>query len=36
MQELDPAILQKANAWLQGGYDDDIKKQIQSLLDNKA
>ena len=36
MQELDPAILQKANSWLQGSYDDDVKKQVQKLLDDKA
>lgn len=36
MQELDPTILQKANAWLQGSYDADVKQQIQALLDNKA
>lgn len=35
MQELDPAILQKANSWLQGSYDDDVKQQIQKLLDDK-
>jgi phosphoglucomutase len=36
MQELDPTILQKVNSWLQGSYDDDVKQQIQSLLDEKA
>src|ERR1700744_3470792 len=36
MQELDPIILQKAQAWLDGNYDDDVKQQIQKLLDNKA
>ena len=36
MQELDPTILQKANAWLQGSYDADVKQEIQTLLDNKA
>ena len=36
MQELDPAILKKANAWLEGSYDDDVKKEVQALLDNKA
>lgn len=35
-QELDPTILQKANAWLQGSYDDDVKQQIQTLLDHEA
>src|ERR1700743_3129191 len=36
MQELDPIILQKANAWLSGNYDADVKQQIQKLLDDKA
>jgi phosphoglucomutase len=36
MQELDPKILLKANEWLQGNYDDDIKQQIQSLIDQQA
>ena len=36
MQELDATILQKANAWLQGSYDADVKQEIQTLLDNKA
>jgi len=36
MQELDPTILQKANSWLQGSYDDDVKQEIQALLDQKA
>ena len=36
MQELDPTILEKANAWLQGNYDADIKQAIQKLLDDKA
>jgi phosphoglucomutase len=36
MQELDPTILEKANAWLQGNYDTDVKQAIQKLLDDKA
>jgi len=36
MQELDPTILEKANQWLQGNYDADVKNQIQKLLDDKA
>jgi phosphoglucomutase len=36
MQELDPTILQKANSWLQGNYDADVKQAIQKLLDDKA
>ncbi|MDB5009443.1 MAG: phospho-sugar mutase [Mucilaginibacter sp.] len=36
MQELDPIILQQANAWLQGNYDTDVKQEIKTLLDQKA
>src|ERR1700744_6438971 len=36
MQELDATILQRANAWLNGNYDDDVKQEIQALLDNRA
>jgi len=36
MQELDPAILQRASAWLKGNYDDEVKKQIQTLIDQEA
>src|ERR1700744_3252143 len=36
MQELDATILQRANAWLNGNYDDDVKQEIQARLDNKA
>jgi phosphoglucomutase len=36
MQELDPTILQKANSWLQGNYDADVKQEIQKLIDDKA
>ena len=36
MQELDPTILRKVNSWLQGSYDADVKKQIQTLLDQEA
>ena len=36
MQELDPTILEKANAWLQGNYDADAKRAIQKMLDDKA
>src|SRR6195952_162873 len=36
MQELDPIILQKANAWLQGSYDADVKQEIQNLIDQKS
>jgi phosphoglucomutase len=36
MQELDPAVLAKANQWLEGNYDADVKAQIQKLLDDKA
>ncbi|WP_345953665.1 phospho-sugar mutase [Mucilaginibacter sp. PAMB04168] len=36
MQELDPTILQKANSWLEGNYDADVKQAVQKLLDDKA
>jgi phosphoglucomutase len=36
MQELDSTILQKANLWLEGSYDADVKQQIQKLIDEKA
>jgi phosphoglucomutase len=36
MQELDPTILEKANQWLQGSYDDDVKQAVQKLIDDKA
>ncbi|MEO6980977.1 MAG: phospho-sugar mutase [Mucilaginibacter sp.] len=29
-------MLQKANAWLTGNYDADVKQEIQALIDNKA
>ncbi|BAU53521.1 phospho-sugar mutase [Mucilaginibacter gotjawali] len=36
MQELDPAVLNKVNSWLQGSYDADVKQQIQKMLDEGA
>ena len=36
MQELDPTILSKANAWLHGNYDAAVKQEIQKLIDDKA
>ena len=36
MQELDPTILSKANAWLNGNYDAAVKQEIQKLIDDKA
>ena len=36
MQELEPAVLQKINSWLQGSYDQTVKNEIQKLLDEKA
>lgn len=35
MQELEPAILNKVNIWLNGNYDAETKKEIQNLLDNR-
>ena len=34
-QELEPAVQDKINQWLQGSYDEDTKKEIQQLLDEK-
>ena len=36
MHELEPSVLQKINAWLQGSYDSDTKNEIQNLLDQKS
>ena len=36
MHELDPAVLAKVNTWLNGNYDETVKKDIQKLLDDKA
>ena len=36
MQELDPAVLNKVNSWLQGSYDAEVKQQIQKMLDEGA
>ncbi|MFD2866376.1 phospho-sugar mutase [Mucilaginibacter antarcticus] len=36
MQELDPSILAKANAWLEGNYDADTKAEIKRLIDTNA
>ncbi len=36
MQTIDPIILQKANAWLNGNYDADIKKEIQKLINSES
>jgi phosphoglucomutase len=36
MQQLDPSVQQKVNAWLNGNYDADVKQQIQKMLNDKA
>ncbi len=36
MQDLEPAVQEKINQWLQGSYDEETKKQIQQLVDDKA
>jgi phosphoglucomutase len=36
MQELDPTILEKATAWLEGNYDKAVKQEIQKLIDDKS
>lgn len=35
MQELEPAVQEKINQWLQGSYDEATKKEIQQLLDDQ-
>jgi phosphoglucomutase len=34
MQELETSILNKINLWLEGSYDNETKKEINSLLDS--
>ena len=36
MSELDQNIQQKIGTWLQGNYDDQVKQQIQKLIDDGA
>lgn len=36
MQDLEISVLNKINTWLQGSYDIETKKEIKSLLDQKA
>jgi len=36
MQTVDPIILQRANAWLNGNYDADIKNAVQKLIDSES
>lgn len=36
MQELDKAIKDKVNHWLNGNYDEQTKAEIQKLIDNNA
>ena len=33
MQELEPAVLNKVNTWLNGSYDAAVKQEIQKLVD---
>ncbi len=33
-QFIDQALLDKAQTWLEGNYDDDTKKEVQELIDN--
>ncbi|HEY0895219.1 MAG TPA: phospho-sugar mutase, partial [Sphingobacteriaceae bacterium] len=35
MQELEPAISQRINTWLEGNYDQETKSRIRQLLDEK-
>lgn len=34
MATLEPAILQKANAWLEGNYDEASKNEIRTMIEN--
>jgi len=36
MQELETSVLNKINHWLQGNYDSETKKEINSLLDSES
>lgn len=36
MQELDPNVLSKAQAWLNGNYDAETKAEVQRLIDTNA
>lgn len=36
MQQLEPAVLEKINQWLNGSYDADTKAEIQKALDSNA
>ena len=36
MQDLEISVLNRINSWLQGSYDIDTKKEIKTLLDDKA
>jgi phosphoglucomutase len=36
MKELEVAILNKINNWLQGSYDDETKKEINDLLESES
>lgn len=36
MHDLEISVLNKINSWLQGSYDIDTKKEIKTLLDEKA
>ncbi|MEO8794353.1 MAG: phospho-sugar mutase [Daejeonella sp.] len=35
MHELDPAVHQKINTWLNGNYDQETKNSIQKMMDNQ-
>ncbi len=35
MQELEPAILEKINVWLNGNYDKETKAEIKTLIDTQ-
>ena len=33
--EIPAGVMQKANEWLTGNYDEDSKNQVRHLLDNE-
>jgi phosphoglucomutase len=36
MKALEPAVLQRINTWLEGSYDESVKREIQNLLQQQA
>ena len=34
LNEVDPAIVEKAKAWLSENYDEDTRKAVKTMMDN--